>query len=555
MFAGIALVATAGFSGEGNVRRSAKHLPGRYIVALESNADPVAVANDVRNYKGGKVAKQYRKGFSGLSVELSDADAVALSRDARVQFIEEDATVSAAAVPWGLDRIDQRALPLNTTYVSGGSGAGVTAYVLDTGIASTHADFGGRVAAGFNAFDTGSSEDCNGHGTHVAGVIGGANFGVAKSVTLVPVRVLDCTGMGSTSTILAGIDWILDQPARPAVVNMSLGGDPSAAVDNAVKRLLNANIPVVVAAGNSNGDACASSPARVPDAITVGASDQNDQRASFSNYGACVDLFAPGSNIVSDWYSSSTATAVSSGTSAATPFTAGVVALALQKYPSASPAAITQTLLSEATIDALGGVAVGTPNRLLFSLLDAVDTTIQSDSQLLADPGFEYGSTFWTWDICTVINPAGCPSDNNGIGFGWGIGDFNLLSVSSHSGKSKASLGGSKSAQSFHLVSEAVTIPASARRAEMGAYVMIVTKGNSKKASDYLRFEVRDRNGKLLDTIATYSNLDDSPNYVQRRIDVSKYRGSTIRLSFTADQSNGPPTWFFLDDVSLNIWR
>src|SRR5437899_1281519 len=330
-FAGLALLATAAFGGDGTVHRSTRHISGRYIVVLESSADTAAVANTVRNFNASRVHHTYDRGFKGLAVEISDADAQALARDSRVQFVEEDSTVSIASTPWGLDRIDQRSLPLNGTYVSGRTGAGVTVYVVDTGIFAAHVDFGGRVAAGFNAIaDDGGSTDCNGHGTHVAGVIGGSNFGVATSATLVPVRVLDCNGMGSISTLLSGLGWVLQDHALssgPAVVNMSLAGAASSALDTEVNSVLAAGITTVVAAGNDNVDACAISPARVPGALTVGASTETDARAWFSNYGTCVDLFAPGTSIVSDWYSSPTAAAISSGTSESSPFVAGVAAL------------------------------------------------------------------------------------------------------------------------------------------------------------------------------------------------------------------------------------
>ena len=478
---------------------------------------------------------------------MTEADAQALARDSRVKFVEEDATISVASTPWGLDRIDQRSLPLNDSYVAAGTGAGVTVYVVDTGIAQ-HSDLAGRVAAGFNAIPDGAdASDCNGHGTHVAGIVGGTNYGVATNAILVPVRVLDCNGQGTTSTVLAGLDWVLQDHAQngaPAVVNMSLSGDASYSLDTEVNSLLAAGITTVVAAGNANADACGFSPGRVQGAITVGASTINDARASFSNYGNCVDVFAPGTGIESDWYSSPSATAVSSGTSESTPFVTGVAALVLEKWPTASPATVTQTVLGQATLDSLTGLDSASPNRLLFSLIDSL-SDLTGDSQLLADPSFDYGTTFWTSDICTVVNQGGCPPDDSG--------DMLMMSLPGHSGKNHATIGGKPS--TFHLSSEVVTIPSHASRAQLSFYLWIVTKGNKPQATDTLSIEIRDASGALLATLGTFSNLDANATYTQRTFDVSRYRGATIRISFTGIQTQGPPTWFLLDDVALNIWK
>ncbi|MGZ8868392.1 MAG: S8 family serine peptidase, partial [Thermoanaerobaculia bacterium] len=485
----------------------------------------------------------------GFSIEISDSDAQNLSNDPRVQYVEEDSIVSASAVTWGLDRIDQRSLPLNGRYVSSGAGEGVTVYVVDTGILAGHVDFGGRVAAGFSVFaDNNGSSDCNGHGTHVAGLVGGTEYGVAKSVTLVPVRVLDCSGSGSLSTLLAGLDWILEQHnllPRPSVVNMSLGGSPSSALDAAVNELIAAGLTAVVAAGNNSADACGTSPARVSAAITVGATNENDARASFSNFGRCVDVFAPGANILSDSFGSTTATAVASGTSASAPFVAGVAALMLEQYPGASPAAVASTITSQATLDMLSALGAGSPNRLLFSLIGSLDNPVVGDSQLLADPGFDYGETFWTSEICSVVNPTGCPPS--------GGDDIEALSHPSRSGNSHAAMGGP--ARSFDLMSETVTIPSTVKRAELSIYLWIVTKNKKRSVADVLTVEIRSESGRLLETLGTFSNLDANPTYALHRFDVTRYRGASIRISFTGVQKQGPPTWFLLDDVALNVWR
>jgi subtilisin family serine protease len=269
--------------------------------------------------------------------------------------------------PWGLDRIDQRNLPLNATYNYNWTGSGVRAYIIDTGIRTSHTQFGGRASAVFDALG-GNGQDCNGHGTHVAGTVGGSTYGVAKSSLLRAVRVLDCNGSGSTSGVISGVDWVRQNFIAPAVANMSLGGGVSSALDTAVNNLSNAGVTIAVAAGNSNANACNSSPARAANAITTGATTTTDARASFSNFGTCVDIFAPGSGILSAWFSSNTATATLSGTSMASPHVAGVAALYKQAVPSASATTVRNAIVNNATTNKVTNAGTGSPNRLLYSL-------------------------------------------------------------------------------------------------------------------------------------------------------------------------------------------
>ena len=369
------LVATSVFAGD--FKKNDNKIPDQYIVVFDdavSDDDVVALAEELSLKHGGLKDKVYTKALKGFSVKMSEGQARKLADDERVAFVEEDGVMSIGTTQtgatWGLDRIDQRDRPLNGTFVYTRTGAGVKAYIIDTGIRKTHTQFGGRAIDGFDAVD-GSlpAADCNGHGTHVSGTVGGSTYGVAKGVTLVAVRVLDCNGSGSTSGVIAGIDWVRGNHAsgQPAVANMSLGGGASTALDNAVVNCINDGVTFAIAAGNSNANACNSSPARVAAAITVGSTTSSDARSSFSNYGSCLDIFAPGSSITSSWSTSDTATNTISGTSMATPHVAGVAALYLQSNPSASPATVRNALVNNSSLNKISNAGSGSPNRLLFT--------------------------------------------------------------------------------------------------------------------------------------------------------------------------------------------
>ncbi|HJQ69684.1 MAG TPA: S8 family peptidase [Blastocatellia bacterium] len=353
-------------------------IPGQYIVVLDVDVDgkgdpalAATAASDLTASYGGVVTYTYSDALNGFAAQMTEEEALSLSKDPRVSFVEEDSMmytmVTQTNPPWGLDRIDETDLPRSGTYTYTSTGAGVNVYIIDTGIRRTHTQFGGRAFAGFDAIGDGqNTNDCNGHGTHVAGTVGGSTFGVAKGVRLFAVRVLSCSGSGSTSGVIAGVNWVTSNHIDPAVANMSLGGGASSALDTAVNNSINAGVTYAVAAGNSNTNASTQSPARVAAAITVGSSTINDARSSFSNFGSVVDIFAPGSSIPSAWFTSDTATATLSGTSMASPHVAGVAARIKQNNPGASPATVRNEIVNQATLNRLSGIPTGTANRLLF---------------------------------------------------------------------------------------------------------------------------------------------------------------------------------------------
>jgi subtilisin family serine protease len=364
-----------------------------YVVVLKDGQQGVDTAvRTLAGRYGGRVGHVFRRAVHGFEVSMNEAAAKRLAADSSVQYVQRNGVYRISGIetsaPWGLDRIDQRNRPLDGSYTFPNAAANVHAYILDTGIRLTHADLGGRAATGFDAITPGgTAADCNGHGTHVAGTVGGSTYGVAKGSQLVAVRVLNCAGEGDTAGVVAGIDWVTANAVKPAVANMSLGGGGDTILDNAVANSINSGVTYAVAAGNGDArgnplNACTASPARVSAAITVGATDSTDNRASFSNYGSCLDIFAPGVGITSSWWTGDTAKNTISGTSMATPHVAGAAALVASANPSWTPQQIRDYLVNNATNGAVVNPGTGSPN----SLLHVVNPAPSSDFSLSASP-------------------------------------------------------------------------------------------------------------------------------------------------------------------------
>jgi subtilisin family serine protease len=346
-------------------------IPGQFIVVFNDDVDAPSVAAGLARTYGADVLHQYTAVLKGFAARLSPMAVEALRRNPNVAYIEPDRVVTlettqnmdANGDPWGLDRIDQRALPLSRTYTYTTTGSGVRVYIIDTGISTSHSQFGGRASNVYDAFG-GNGSDCHGHGTHVAGTVGASTWGVAKASLPRGVRVLNCSGSGSTSGIIAGLDWVRVNHIKPAVANMSLGGGFSSSLNTATTNLWNAGVFVAVAAGNSNADACNASPASASGAFTTASSTRTDAKSSFSNWGSCVEAYAPGSSIKSTWLNGGTNTI--SGTSMASPHVAGVAALYKSNFGDGSSSTIRTWIINNATTGVITGNPSGTPNRLLY---------------------------------------------------------------------------------------------------------------------------------------------------------------------------------------------
>ena len=395
----------------------------RFIVVFRPGTpNPNDVTDQLIRAFGGTVHYRYQTALQGFAATLPAQAVEGIRRNPNVQFVEEDGVAFAIGTQtdppsWGLDRIDQRNLPLDDLYDYNTTGAGVRAYIIDTGIRPDHVEYNGRVTSGYDFIDNdNNTADCHGHGTHVAGTVGGTNVGVAKSVALVGVRVLSCSGSGSWSQVIAGIDWVAANHTKPAVANMSLGGGFSSSVNNAVQGAVAAGVVFAVAAGNENTNACNRSPASAPDALTVGATTGSDSRASFSNYGTCVDIFAPGTSITSSTMNSTTSYGSWSGTSMASPHVAGVAALYLEANPGANPSQVGGAITGQATAGVVGSAGTGSPNLLLYSLLSSGG----GGGNLPPTAAFTFGCT----DLSCSFNGSGSGDPENGpLSYSWNFGD------------------------------------------------------------------------------------------------------------------------------------
>jgi subtilisin family serine protease len=566
-----ALDGAAATAGEFVRAQSGRAIPDCYVVVLKPDAvvrpgalqagltvSQLAVGAAARF--GGRIQHFYEAALNGYSICLPEKAARALADDPSVELVEQDQVMSTVATQagatWGIDRVDQRNLPLNQTYTYNFNGAGVHAYIIDTGIRATHSQFGGRVmttpAQSFTAINDGNgTSDCNGHGTHVSGTVGSATYGVAKGVTLHPVRVLDCTGSGSTSGVIAGVNWVTQNRVLPAVANMSLGGGVSTALDSAVANSIASGVTYAIAAGNSNANACNSSPARVAAALTVGSTTTTDARSSFSNFGTCVDLFAPGSSITSTWNTSDTATNTISGTSMATPHVAGVAALYLSQFGIQSAATVAAAIVDNATTGVVGSPGTGSPNRLLYSIFGGGGgaTTVFSD-------GFET-ATGWT------TNPNGSDTATTGV---WARGtpqqtaSGSVMQLGACAGGTNCLVTGLLAGASVgdndvdggttSIQSPPINLPASGTLTLGFSYYFAHL--NNSSSADFFRVSIVGTSGTTQVFQELGSAANDAAAYSTQSVDISSFAGQSIRILIqAADASTGSLVEAAVDNVTV----
>ena len=502
-------------------------IAGQYIVILKAGTSQANATKSHQRVRadGGKLKHIYRN-LNGYSAQLNQAQLDQVRSDSLVELVQQDHLVTASdtqtGATWGIDRIDQRDRPISGTYNYSATGQGVRAYIIDTGLNGSHTEFAGRTATGYTAINDGNgTTDCNGHGTHVSGTIAGTVYGVAKKATVIPVRVLNCQGSGSNSGVVAGMDWVAGQSAGPRVANMSLGGPADSATDSAINRMVAAGVTVAVAAGNEDQDACNVSPARAAAAITVASSTSSDARSSFSNWGSCVDIFAPGSSITSAWTGSTSATNTISGTSMASPHVAGAAALYLQGNPTASPATVTSALVNNASTGKISDVK-GSTNRLLFTNPSGGTTPPPTTDDKVTNGTFEAGATGWSGDTGTI-----------------GSGTYPAFA-----GTQKAWLNGYGST-STEAINQTVAIPSTATSATLTFQLRVDSAESGSTAYDLLRVY----SGSTV--LGTYSNVNETPGYVQKSFNMTAYKGQSVNIQFSGTEDSSLQTSFLIDNVAL----
>jgi len=620
------LAATPASAATGNILSvpGARTVPGSYIVILKDNvtarsATPQTATALTQQY-GGSVRSTWTAALHGFSARMSEAQARRLAADPRVSYVQADAEVHALATQtnppsWGLDRIDQRNLPLDNSYTYATTAGNVHAYIIDTGIRITHTTFGGRATWGHNSVDT-NNTDCNGHGTHVAGTVGGSQYGVAKGVRLHAVKVLNCQGSGTTAQVADGINWVAGNAVKPAVANMSLGGGVNTTLDNAVSNAINMGVTFAIASGNSNADACNFSPARVAAAITVNATDINDARASFSNFGTCTDIFAPGVNITSSWNTSDTATNTISGTSMATPHVAGAAALWLADHPGDTPAQVATGLINASTPNKVTNPGSGSPNRLLYTQFGA------PSGVTVTNPGNKSGTVGTAISSFTLTATGGTPPYTwsatglpPGISIGSSTGTVSgtpttagtytvtakATDTASASGSTTFTFtisppGGGCSAPGQKLANPGFESGNTGWTATAGVIGQWGSSGEpphggtwdawldgygtthtdtlsqsvtipagcaSYTLTFWLHIDSAETTASIAydkltvqvgsTTLATYSNLNKAAGYAQKSFNVGSFAGQTVTLKFTGTEDISLQTSFVIDDTALNV--